>query len=476
MVGDGLAGAVVPVGDVPALAAALESIRRRVHAGEDFESASAARVASASFTAAAEGLAAACRAVTAGDAPPPPAAVRTIVSCTGMVIAGGLERMTFEVLRALRQRGAAVHCVVNDWENHRIVALADEVGASWSEGIHRVTIERTLHPIKIASIVWDTLRASARLVSDACRFRATHVLLPDYVSALHNAPAIALLRVIGVKIVMRLGNAPEPGRFYRFVWRAIVGPLTGQFVPNSKFTERALLAYGVPARKVRRIYNPVATRSRAAEAAPPQREAGRLIFIGQMIPDKGVDVLLDAVALLVRRGYGHVRLDLVGDLDGWGPAYTGYREQLRARAQQADLARRVRFLGWREDVPALLAGASIHCCPSMPAMRESFANVVVEAKAAGIPSVVLPTGSLAELVDHRVDGWVCDACTPESLADGLEFFLSDEPRREAAGRQARRSTDRFGWDQFATAWWSVFTELPAAPELTPTTHPGASSA
>ncbi len=476
MVGDGLAGAVVPVGDVSALAAALDSVRQRLSSGEDFERVCAARAASASFAAAAEGLAAACRAVTASDASPPPATVRTIVCCSGMVLAGGLERMTFEVLRALRLRGAAVHCVVNDWENHRIVALADEVGASWSTGRYQVAIARTLNPIRVAAIAWDVLRASAGLVRDARRFRATHVLLPDYVSALHNAPAIALLRAMGVKIVMRLGNAPEPGRFYRFVWRAIVDPLTAQFVPNSNFTERAVLAHGVPARKVRRIYNPVATRSRAAEAAPAQHEIGRLIFVGQMIPEKGVDVLLDAVALLVSRGYGHVRLDLVGDLDGWGPAYTGYREQLRARAQQADLAQHVRFLGWREDVPALLAAASIHCCPSMPAMRESFANVVVEAKAAGIPSVVFPTGSLAELVDHRVDGWVCDACTAASLADGLEFFLSDEPRREAAGRQARRSIDRFGWDQFATAWWSVFAAPQAAPELTPTTHPGASSA
>src|SRR3989442_9978875 len=49
---------------------------------------------------------------------------RVIACCGSMVIVAGLERLTFETLRVLKERGAAVHCVVNSWENHRIVALA----------------------------------------------------------------------------------------------------------------------------------------------------------------------------------------------------------------------------------------------------------------------------------------------------------------------------------------------------------------
>ena len=50
-----------------------------------------------------------------------------------MVIAGGLERMTFEVLRVLRDRHAGAR-IVNDWENFRITPLAEASGASWSVG------------------------------------------------------------------------------------------------------------------------------------------------------------------------------------------------------------------------------------------------------------------------------------------------------------------------------------------------------
>ena len=44
-----------------------------------------------------------------------------------MVIVSGMERMTFEVLRALKESKAEVHCILNDWENHRIRELVDSI-------------------------------------------------------------------------------------------------------------------------------------------------------------------------------------------------------------------------------------------------------------------------------------------------------------------------------------------------------------
>jgi glycosyltransferase involved in cell wall biosynthesis len=85
-------------------------------------------------------------------------------------------------------------------------------------------------------------------------------------------------------------------------------------------------------------------------------------------------------------------------------------------------------------VPRLMQGASVHCCPSRE--REGLATVVLQAKAAGIPSVVTPSGALPEMIRHRVDGWVCSGFGPEDLAEGLAHFLGDRERAQAAGRQA----------------------------------------
>src|SRR5207237_5827865 len=80
----------------------------------------------------------------------------------------------------------------------------------------------------------------------------------------------------------------------------------------------------------------------------------RIIFVGHIIPPKGLDLLLEAVSELCSRGRD-VSLDVVGNIDEWEPpSYAGFRGSIQQRAARPDLAGRVAFLGVREDVPALL--------------------------------------------------------------------------------------------------------------------------
>ena len=460
----GRTGEVFPVGDVDALARALKSVRDRARAGHDWVQACRARASAHSFERATAGLVAACREVVARRpraAPVDPRAPRVVACCGGMVTISGLERMTFEVLGVLRERGAVVHCIVNSWENHRVVALAEQIGATWSTGYYWYPFRRTLHPWSLAQFAWDIAMTSGGLLRDARRLRATHVLVPEFSSAIRNAPALALLRLFGARVILRLGNAPEAGPFYRRVWRRAIDPFVDRFVCNSRFTRRELLAHGIRPGKAALVYNAVPTRA-GAVGSRGLRDHRRVIYIGQIIPEKGLNVLLDAAGLLAARGHD-VRLDVVGDMEGWvSPSYAGYREKVVARAAAPDLAGRVRFLGHREDVPALLAAAGVHCCPSLPAVREGFGVVTIEAKQAGVPSVVFPTGAQPELIEHGRDGWVCRAATAEALAEGLAYFLSDPDRLERAGRAARESVPRFGRERFADGWWSVFERAASA--------------
>ena len=93
--------------------------------------------------------------------------VRVIACFGGMVIVSGMERMSFEVLRVLKENGAEVHCILNSWENERIVKLAESIGASWSTGYYWYRFDRhTRNPWKIAQMVWDILMTSAGLLRD----------------------------------------------------------------------------------------------------------------------------------------------------------------------------------------------------------------------------------------------------------------------------------------------------------------------
>ena len=446
-------GGTFPCGDLDAFAGELARVRARQADGHDFAAACRARVARSSVEQATAGLERACRAVTDRTAAP-----RRVLACCGsMVVVFGLERVVFEVLEVLRGRGAAVHCIVNSWENHRITARAEQIGASWSIGAYRAPLRRrTWNPIDWTRAAADILLTSAGLVRDVIGFRPTAIFVPDITTVIRNWPGLVLCRTVGLPCVMTVQNAPAASPFYRALWRWGVSPAIDLFGASSRFVESQLLAHGIPARKVRLIYNTAPSRPTDARGQPPVRDPHTVIYVGQIIPEKGVDLLLDAVGLL-RRQDVDVRLEVVGQMEGWiSPAYGDFRERLRTRAAQPDLAGRVRFLGAREDVPALLAGAAVHCCPSRPQMREGLVLVVLEAKAAATPSVAFDVGPLPEQISHGVDGWICREVSAGALADGLRLFIEDPGRAREAGQRALASAAKFDHRRFEDAWSDVF--------------------
>ena len=452
-----VSGAVHQAGDVDGLAASLRQVREAARGGVITTETCRRVVAPFSFARATDGVVAAARRLAArrrtrqtANAGHP----RVLAAFGNMAMVSGVERMSFEVLRTLRERGAAVHCIVNSWESSKVVDLADSVGASWSLGYYWYELRRRARLQQRVLALWDVCRTSLDLLRDVRRFRPTHVFTPEYHAVLRSAPALWLARRAGLRVVLRLGNAPEPGRFYRILWRRVIDRCVDRYVPNSKFIEQELLAHGIDRGKVRVVYNTVPYRG--TEWGPSRPVPGRIVYVGQIIPPKGLDVLLDAVALLARRGY-EATLDVVGAIDAWeAPGYEGYRERIRLRADATDLAGRVRFLGQREDVPALMAQASVHCMPSRPEQKEGFAVVALEAKRAGLPSVVTRSGALPEMVRHTVDGWVCPDVTAEAIAEGLAHFLSDPDRARSAGEQARASERLYNRDRFAAEWADIF--------------------
>ena len=447
-------GATYPVGDVTALASAIERVRARDRSGGAYSSACRARVRTFSFEHATAGVSDACAAL--ARRPAQVASPRVVLGAGRLVIAGGKERMSFEIARVIVDGGGAVHTLVNRWDSSRIRALAERAGATWSTIYHQHPLtRRTANPITIAKMLFDVLMNSRDLLRAIDRLDATHVFMPDFTEVVRCAPALLWVRLSGrVRVVSRLANAPDRTPFYRFLWRCVIGPLNTELVANSKFTEGELLSTGVPSRKVRQIYNMVPARGAATVETPPP--SADFVYVGQIVPAKGLSQLLDAMAL-IRSEFPSSTLNIVGDMEGWvAPQQRGYREAVRARAEQPDLAGRIRFLGWREDVAAVIRAARVHCCPSMPEQREAFGNVVVEAKAAGRPSIVTPIGALPELVAHRDNGWICTDTSADAIADGMRFFLNDHESWRAACDAAAASAQAFSQSTFDDGWADVF--------------------
>lgn len=271
--------------------------------------------------------------------------------------------------------------------------------------------------------------------------------------AVLRAPrARALLRevaradvVLQNNVSLRLGwplalHVGTPRVVAHHVWipRAGRGALAGaakrvalRFAHNIAVSSAIARDLGVPATIVPNPYD--AARFRVDPNAVRTRD---LVFVGRLVSDKGVPVLLSALGELARRGV-RPSLTVIGD----GPE----RPALDALARQVGIADRVRFTGVLAG-EALVAELNAHRVLVVPSVwEEPFGVVVLEGLACGLVPVVARSGGLPEAAGRA--GIVVPKGDATALADGLARVLHDTGERQrlrdaAAAHLAEHTPDR----------------------------------
>lgn len=147
-------------------------------------------------------------------------------------------------------------------------------------------------------------------------------------------------------------------------------------------------------------------------------DAPLLLGLGRLHRNKGFDTALQALT------------DLPGAylwIAGEGPE----REALQRQAEKLGIAQRVRFLGWRNDVPALLAAADIFLCSSR---HEPLGNMVIEAWAHGTPVAAAASQGPSQLIQDGVNGLLAPIDDAAALAKAADSLIKDEAlAQELAG-------------------------------------------
>lgn len=169
------------------------------------------------------------------------------------------------------------------------------------------------------------------------------------------------------------------------------------------------------------------------------RRTDQILFVGWPNYNKGVDMLLDAMKLLVDSGQPG-RLLVVGESQ-----YRNTRlqeERLKAYAHSLVLGDRVAFLGRKphDEVAALMAESAVVVLPSR---SESFGAVLVEALACGTPVVATRCGGPEDIVVDEVGALVAPE-DPAALAEAIRDVLQ-RPDRYESGRLREYAVRRFGW-------------------------------
>jgi glycosyltransferase involved in cell wall biosynthesis len=362
------------------------------------------------------------------------------------------------VLRVLKEHGAKVLFATHkEWGHESIQPMLDSVGLDWKPMAAARPLRRAMGIRDLVLVARDLIVGWWELIQMIRHFRPTHIHVPNEYQSVYNIPVLA---ASGVPIVYRLGDAPvETPWFLRELWSRLVVPNVSRFVCVSEYIRGRLLDTGAAPEKVDVIYSypPARLADRTLVGVPPF-EGRTGLYIGQIAEHKGVDLLVES-AIEICRARDDVRFLIAGDYT-W---QNSFAEALIERVESLGLSDRIQFLGFVEDVPGLLAATDIHMCPSV--WEEPLSNTVVEAKRSGVPSIVFSSGGLPELIEHEVDGWICDAKTAESLKYALDRMLAlPDSALHTMAEEAQASMERLGITKaaFTDAWVEVYQQAAKA--------------
>jgi glycosyltransferase involved in cell wall biosynthesis len=164
---------------------------------------------------------------------------------------------------------------------------------------------------------------------------------------------------------------------------------------------------------------------------------------------KGHADLLPAVAAVAKDGVD-IRLAVVGEGHRGGPL-------IIEQAEELGIADRVRVLGFRDDVPRVLAGSDVFV---LPTPSEGLSLAIMEAMAAGLPVVATAVGGNPELVEPGITGLLVPAGDPAALAEALRRLAREPGLRRAMGRAARsRVVLDFTVEKMADRYAALYGEL-----------------
>ena len=181
-------------------------------------------------------------------------------------------------------------------------------------------------------------------------------------------------------------------------------------------------------------------------AQTPPASASRVLYVGQVVPHKGVHTAIQAIGILRRNGLDHVRLTIAG-----GTVVPGYLDDLRRLVSEQQLTDTVTFIGHviRKRLPVVYSDHDVLVLPSI--WEEPFSIALLEGMAAGLAVVCTPTGGTPESIRSGENGLFFEPGDAHSCAHQIGQLVRN-PSVFVRLRDASRASieERFTLDGLCT--------------------------
>lgn len=190
---------------------------------------------------------------------------------------------------------------------------------------------------------------------------------------------------------------------------------------------------------------------------PKKTKQNYLFMISRLTRFKNIQIAIEAMAKIKHKEYQLI-------IGGEGEE----KNNLIALSKRLNLLDRVRFIGHvpSKDLPRLYAEAKLVLFTSR---HEPFGMVPVEALACETPVIGPNSGGLKETIEHNHNGILLDGLTPENLANTIDDLLADSDRYTLLQQNARKSAEKFSWEQHVGKLEEILDDLTHSPTI-PSLH------
>ena len=366
---------------------------------------------------------------------------------------GGLARHVHDLACTLSSLGDEVHVITCPAEGRDVFSLDQGV---YVHRVHpdRLTAEKFIDWVK--QLNEAMLDMSGMLVEVFGSFDLVHAhdwLVGEAagrISDRFNLPQVATIHATEYGRNQGLHNDLQRhihGLEYEFAKRSELLICCSNYMKHEIFR-----LFDCPSSKLRVIPNGVELeniQSGINQISQREDDGKTIVFLGRLVPEKGVQVLISALPAIIR-AVGEVRLVIAGK----GP----YQEELKQLAVEFGVSEQVDFIGFVNDESRnrLLNRATVAVFPSL---YEPFGIVALEAMAAGVPVIVSDTGGLRDIIEHGIDGYL----SPPGNAEMLSIYVAElirhpELAKHFSKRARRNVLVKFNWQQIAVETLGVYAE------------------
>ena len=363
-----------------------------------------------------------------------------LYSSTSRARLGGVQAIYARLAAALRLRG---HTVFRTWAEPSPLGEPDE-------GTYPLMLPSTRNGLPVPRTVALACRSLLRLATGLYHARP-EVVNVHFVRA-EAAHFMLLKRVFGYKLVLSVHGSDVllPTQRNARLLPHLLPEADAITAVTRPVAERVLAYPGVDPSKVRVIPNGVDRGFWAPSEAAPDvgRRPPMILSIGRLTPVKGHDVLLRAFAR-VRERVSEARLVLVGEGES--------QESLERLAGELRLGDAVAFAGHlpKEQIRPLMDEARVF---TLPSRSEGMPLALLEAMAAGVPSVATRVGGVPGLVAPDA-GLLVPPEDPAALAEALAHVLLDPACARMLSRKGERRARQFPASGADAAYEKLFLSL-----------------